>query len=175
MKDYILFIPPEEVSAIKARLWTTKQAKTYFDWLMSVKDDRVDYLLTCIDESLTGDHKNDIERVSKKITYILKKPVFSELKEGDAIITNRGLAIVADLSLLISKLIINTHPQLKWKIVKQPKRDISYNLPALFEFPIIRHIELMGGCIAEAKAILRGEKSESIWLEIYEYATGLIK
>lgn len=175
MKDYIFFKPPDEVANIKAKLWNAKQAKVYFDWFISVKDDRVEYLLTSIDETLTGNHKIDIRRIGKKVTGFLKKPPFSGLEEGELVITNRGLALIADLSLLISKLIIERHPQIIWKIVKRPKGDISYNLPSLFEFPLIGHIELMRGSIAEAKAILRGEKTDSIWLEIYEYAISLVK
>jgi hypothetical protein len=175
MKDYILFIPPEEVASVKAKLWNAKQAKDYFNWFNSVKDDRVEYLLTSIDETLTGNHMIDIKRIGKKVTNFLKKPPFSAPKDGELAITNKGLALIADLSLLISKLIIEKHPQIIWKIVKRPKGDISYNLPALFEFPLIGHIELMGGSIVEAKAILRGEKTDSIWLDIYEYAINLIK
>jgi hypothetical protein len=175
MKDYIFFKPPDEVASIKAKLWDAKQAKVYFDWFISVKDDRVEYLLTSTDENLTGNHTIDLKRIGKKVTSFLQKPPFSGLENGELVITNKGLALIADLSLLISKLIIERHPQIIWKIVKRPKGDISYNLPALFEFPLVGHIELMRGSIAEAKAILRGEKTDSIWLEIYEYAINLIK
>ncbi|MDR6943447.1 hypothetical protein [Mucilaginibacter pocheonensis] len=68
MKDYIFFKPPDEVANIKAKLWNTKQAKVYFDWFISVKDDRVEYLLTSIDETLTGNHKIDIRRIGKKVS-----------------------------------------------------------------------------------------------------------
>ncbi len=175
MKDYIPFIPPDDVVTIKARLWNAKESKIYFDWFISIKDDRVEYLLTSIDEDLTGNNEIDIERVGRKVSSILQKPPFSELKEGELIITNKGLALIADLSLLISKLIIKSCPQITWKIVKKPKGNISYNLPALFEFPLISHLELMGGSIVEAKAILRGDKTDAIWLEIYKYAINLIK
>ena len=174
MKDYILFIPPIEVSEIRSRLWNSKQAKIYFDWFVSVKDDRVEYLLTVLDETLTSDAEADLDRISKKVTNLLFKPPFSEDQENELIITNKGLAMVADLSLLISKLIIQRQPEVTWKIVKRYKNDIAYNLPAMFGFPIIEHVELIGPAIVNAKAILTGEKSSAIWLEMYKYAINLL-
>jgi len=74
MKDYIFFKPPDEVASIKAKLWDAKQAKVYFDWFISVKDDRVEYLLTSTDENLTGNHTIDLKRIGKKVTSFLQKP-----------------------------------------------------------------------------------------------------
>jgi hypothetical protein len=174
MKDYALFIPPAEVATTKARLWNSKQAQLYFNWFLSTKDDRVEYLFTSLDESLTKNLEEDIVRIGDKVTNLLFESPFSENEKDKVNLTNQGFALVADLSLLISKLIITKHPQLTWKIVKRPKSDISYNLPAMFDFPIYGHIELMGGAIMSAKAILQGMKTSSIWLETYRHVIGLI-
>lgn len=174
MKDYILFIPPVEVSEKKPREWSANEARLYFNWFMSVKDDRVEYMLTAIDETLTNNSLEDIKRIGETITNVLSEEPFSENIEGELIITNRGLALVADLSLLISKLIIKDYTQITWKIVKRPLRDISYNLPAMFGFPLVGHRELIGAAIMNAKAILRGERDSSIWLKMYQSAIDLI-
>jgi hypothetical protein len=174
MKDYILFIPPLEIAEKKVQEWSAKEAKLYFDWFISTKDDRVEYFLTVMDEELTNRPEEDLKRIGEKVTKLLFEPPFSEKDGNEQIITNKGLALVADLSLLISQLIILKHPQITWKIVKA-KKDISYNLPAMFEFPMYKHIELIRGAIANAKAILRNEKTASIWVEMYTYVVDLIK
>jgi len=174
MKDYLLFIPPTEVLEKKPREWSASEAKLYFNWFMSIKADRVEYMLTTIDESLTGNSSVDIKRISNKVTELLFKKPFSEKIDNVPVITNQGLALVADLSLLISQLIITDYPQVTWKIVKRPLRDISYNLPAIFGFPLVGYRELMRAAIVNAKSILNGEKDSSIWLKMYQSSVDLI-
>jgi len=174
MKDYIFFIPPLEIAEKKPKEWTAKEARLYFDWLMSVKDDRVDYLLTCLDEVLTDNSLVDIERIGKKVTKLLFEPPFSDRENDVSTITNKGLALVADMALLISQLVIKDCPQITWKIVKRPKTNGAYNLPALFEIPLIKHIEMIGAAITNAKAILRNEKTFSTWVKMYEHSIGYI-
>jgi hypothetical protein len=174
MKDYIFFIPPAEVVEKKARDWSNKEAKLYFDWLMSVKEDRIEYMLTVLDETLTENSEADIQRIGEKITQLLFTFPFSDKLENEYAITNKGLALVVDLSLLISKLIIEHYPQIKWCIVKRPKRDFSYNLPALFGFPIIEYRDPIGAAVSNAKAILQREKDSSIWLTMYKSVTSTL-
>jgi hypothetical protein len=174
MKDYILFIPPLEIAEKKVQDWSVKEAKLYFDWFISTKDDRVEYLLTAMDEELTNRPEEDMKRIGEKVTKLLFERPFSEKDENEPVITNKGLALVADLSLLISQLVILKHPQIIWKIVKA-KKNVSYNLPAMFEFPMYKHMELIGAAIVNAKAILRGEKTASIWVEMYTEVVDLIK
>lgn len=40
---YPLFVPPASVNSKKTRGWGYDEAKIYFEWLMKVKDDRVDF------------------------------------------------------------------------------------------------------------------------------------
>jgi len=174
MKDYILFIPPLAVADKKARDWSAKEARIYYDWFISVKDYRIEYLLTVIDETLRFSPEADLKRIGETITLLLFHQPFSERKDNKLIITNMGLALVADFALLISMLIMKKNDKISWKIVKRPKRDISYNLPAMFGFPIIQHIELIGASVANAKAILAGMKTSSVWVEMYRYAIDLI-
>lgn len=48
--SYPLFVPPSLLlSKPKARYWSREDAKIYFDWLMSVADGRVAFLLEHID------------------------------------------------------------------------------------------------------------------------------
>lgn len=170
LKDYPLFIPPREVHSKKPREWTPDEAKLYFDWLMSVKDDRVEYLITVFDEAFTGDIEADLIRLGQKVYNSLHEEPFSSEELTGRSITNRGLALAADMSLLVSKLIIQKQPEISWNIVKKPKSDISFHLPALFGFPKLGHIETMAGSIANAKAILRGEEESDVWWRMFKYA-----
>lgn len=174
IKDYPLFIPPEEVNSKKPKEWSYKEAKVYFDWFMSVKDDRVEYLLTVLDEDLTCDNEKSLKRIGQKVFDLLHKEPFSTDESSGKVITNKGLALAADISLLVSKLIINNHPGLKWGIVRTPKRDLSFHLPAIFNFPKLGHLELMGGSIFNSKAILRGEETYDVWWRMFKYADDIL-
>lgn len=167
MKDYALFIPPKELATKKAREWTSIEAKDYFKWFISVKEIRVKYLLTTIDEQLTNDPDEDIKRIGSKVTLLLQHTPFSMSNGVEEVLTNEGHALAADMGLLISKLVIENYPQIKWGIVKRPTRDISFHLPALFGFLMIDHIELIGPSIVHAKEIISGETANQIWYEMF--------
>jgi hypothetical protein len=77
INDYPLFIPPEEVNSKKPRDWSYKEAKMYFDWFMSVKVDRLEYLLTVLDEDVSCDNGECLKRVGQKVFDILHKEPFS--------------------------------------------------------------------------------------------------
>lgn len=175
VKDYPLFIPPSEVHSKKPREWNSIEAKIYFDWFMSVKDDRVDYLLTVFDEVFTGNIEADLKRLGQDVYETLKKEPFSSEEPTGKTITNTGLAIATDMALLVSRMIINKHPKIKWGIVKKPKRDISYQLPALFEFGERGPVELVRVSIVNARAILRGEERSDIWWRMFKYADDILK
>ncbi|SMD45752.1 hypothetical protein SAMN00777080_4419 [Aquiflexum balticum DSM 16537] len=99
IKDYPLFIPPKEVNSKKPREWSYTEAKVYFDWFMSVKDDRVEYLLTVLDEDLTCDNEKSLKRIGQKVFDLLHKEPFSTDESSGKVITNKGLALAADISL----------------------------------------------------------------------------
>ncbi|SEG33949.1 hypothetical protein [Algoriphagus boritolerans] len=175
IKDYPLFIPPEEVNSQKPREWSYTQAKIYFDWFMSIKDHRVEYLLTVFDEEFSSDNEKLLKGLGKKVFETLQIAPFSTDESSGKVISNKGLAIAADISLLVSKLIIKNHPRLKWRIVRTPKRDLSFHLPAIFNFPKLGHLELMGGSIVNSKAILRGEETSDVWWRMFKYADDVLK
>lgn len=175
IKDYPLFIPPEEVNSKKPREWSYEEAKMYFDWFMSVKDDRVEYLLTVFDEEVACDNEKYLKRIGQKVFDVLHKEPFSTDESSGKAITNRGLALAADMALLVAKLIMQKYPGIKWNIVKSPKSDVSFHLPALFKFPKLGHIETIGGSIANSKAILRGEETYDIWWKMFKYADDILK
>lgn len=174
LKDYPLFIPPPEVHSKKPREWTSDEAKLYFDWFMSVKDDRVEYLTTVFDEAFTGNIEADLKKIGQKVYETLKKEPFSSEESTGKTITNMGLAIATDMALLVSRIIISKHPKIKWGIVKKPKSDISYQLPALFEFGKRGPVELIRVSIVNARAILRGEEKSDIWWRMFKYADDIL-
>ncbi len=147
----------------------------YFDWFMSVKDYRVEYFLTVLDEDISCDNEECLKRVGQKVFDILQKEPFSTDELSGKVITNKGLALAADVSLLISKLIIKNHAELKWGIVRSPKRDLSFHLPAIFKFPKLGHLELIGASIVNSKAILRGEETSDVWWRMFKYADDVLK
>jgi hypothetical protein len=173
LKDYPLFIPPQQVANSDHKIWTLKEAKLYFEWLMSVKDARVEYLLTVIDESLTENREQDLKRIGEKIYNLLFTEPFAKLEDNTLKLTNKGHALAADMALLLCQCLLQEHDQLKWGIVRRPKRDLSYHLPALMGFPNKDYVELMRVSIVNSKAILSKEENYDVWWEVYKYCDDL--
>ncbi len=175
MKDYPLFIPPMEVSEKQYHDWTTAEAKLYFNWFISIKQDRCNYLMEYLEERLTNNHEEDLMRIGLKIKHCLFKEPFSQLSNNRKYeITNKGLAIAADIGILVSCLIIRINPKVSWKIWKKGKRDLSYNLPVMIGFSKIDYIEPIRISTADARLILCDEKGESAWWEMYNGAINSI-
>ena len=170
MKDYPLFIPPEQVHSIPQKNWNASQAELYFEWFMSVKDDRVNYLLTALNEVYSNDPESDLKRIGSKVYDELFKAPFSERENGTIKITNCGLAMAADVGILLANVLMFNNSHIKWEILKKPKSDLSYRLPVLTGFVGLDYIEPIRYSTGNSRAILMGEENADVWWKLYEAA-----
>lgn len=142
--------------------WSLKDAKEYFNWFMSVKDERSARYLNYL--SIQGE-KLDFDVLGKKIYETLYDDEVSFRDDvGVFRLTNAGYAFAADTSIVLSDYIIKKYNgKVYWDIVKKPKSDIAYHLPALFGFNKLPYIELMGASVSHAKSILKKEQESYVW------------
>jgi hypothetical protein len=71
--------------------------------------------------------------------------------------------------LLVAKLLLEKcGNQIDWKTIRKPKSDLSYNLPVLEGFKNT-YLDPVGGSTAEASAILRGQRNENVWKDMYVF------
>lgn len=173
--DYPLFIPPKEIRTKEHHNWAYKEAEIYFDWMMEVRNRRVEYLLSFLDEKKTSDPEEDLGRIGQKVYLKLLSEPFSIEEDGKRILTNKGLALAADVSLLLSEYILVKHPTLKWGIVRRPKKDYSFHLPTLMPYPTYGHLELMGTSIMGARNMVLGNETSDKWLRIYRTVSDKLK
>lgn len=164
---YPLFIPPEKFFSTKNFDWSLKDAKEYFNWFMSVKDERSTQYLEYLS---IEDEKLDFDILGKKIYETLYDDEFSfRDDEGVFRLTNAGYAFAADTSIVLSDYIVKKYKdKVYWDIVKKPKSDISYHLPALFGFKKLPYIELMGASVSHAKSILKKDQDPNIWKRVVD-------
>jgi len=165
MEEYPFLIPPSSLIGTKGRDRTKKQAKEYFDWLMSVREERVKGLLEYFGECLTGDSKADLLRIGSKVTDMLRHAPFCEYEDGKISLTERGAALAADMGLLIAALILRERPHITWGIEK--RKLITYNMPVLAGFPIMNPDPIRSG-IAEAHSIVQGEQDSDCWWLLFD-------
>jgi hypothetical protein len=160
MKDYPLFIPPEELAAKGAKKWTKREARAYFDWFQNEKEKRVENFLSFMRVQLTGSDETDLGRLAPMLYAEIGAFPFSEINEVTQRkkLTNMGLALAADMGLLMSGMLQAGHPELYWEIGSGPKSYHGYNLPVLKEFksgawdPVFSSINKNGYSLNEAKA-----------------------
>lgn len=161
--DYPHFIPPDELSSSEPRCWAKKQADSYFKWLMSVKEQRVEALLRFLGETMPH---HEVEEALAALGHKAAKALKADKDSSKDKLTNRGYALAADMGLLVAALLVEASTSIQWTILRKPKSDLSYNLPVLTGFGAVT-LDPIGGSIAEAFAIMRGDRTGGIWQEIY--------
>jgi len=195
MPKYPLFLPPFEFANKPPLQWSAKEARLYFNWLLSIHRERIDGLLTFFEEPLTGSPCADLDRLGTHVAKTIVTPDFSRriglvpknfkpsqippsreeisayfqhLNQTGPKLTNAGYALAADMGLLVAKFLLSEcGDRIKWSILKRPKSDMSYNLPVLIGFSTLQHLDPIGGSIAEAYGILRGNRGAAIWKDIF--------
>lgn len=160
--NYPLFIPPEKFFSTKNFDWSLKEAKEYFNWFLSVKDERAAQYLEYL--SIERSELN-LEVLCERIYETLNNEEFSFKDDGDVLkLTNAGYAFAADTSIVLSDYIVNKYKgEVYWDIVKKPKSDISYHLPALFGFKKLPYVELMRASVSNYVSLWRGKETSNIW------------
>ncbi len=130
--EYQLFSPPEHLIEIGINNWTRKQAQENLDWIISNLNDRVDFLLRYIEiEYDSSNVKLFLDNVNNFINVNIKKPYYTYLNDNGFIdFTPEGYSFCADLSLLITKLILDNNSGVQLKIAKG-KSNVHFNKPIL--------------------------------------------
>ncbi len=137
MSEYPLFMPPNELAEKGAKNWNKKEAQAYFDWFLSVRYERVKFLLQYINNYTNFENNLKlITEVNRKVFYLIQNEHFHTIREfdGGMKLNNQGLAVVVDFGLLVAQFLEEKNPSLFWKIAKGPKSYHSYNLPVLDGF-----------------------------------------
>jgi hypothetical protein len=149
------------------RIWTQEEAKLYFEWLMNVKDSRLQKF------NLLFIGKNELLEVSE-INQIAER-VIDKVKESCTLRDGKlgpdsvGLSIAADFGLYIGEYCIKKKNDLKWGIVKNGKTDVSYNLPAIFKITDKKNyiVEPLGVTIRSLRFILNSSNTDKLfWSEL---------
>jgi hypothetical protein len=96
---------------------------------------------------------------------------FFKMQAGRRDLSGRGYALAADAGLAVARELTCRHGTIRWQVVRRPKRDISYNLPVLVGFRHNLSLDPVGGSIAEAHGVLRGDRDEAAWQHMYEYGS----
>lgn len=169
-QGYPLFVPPNEIATKAPREWNANEARVYFDWLTGAVHERVNDLLAYFRVCQSAAAHEVLSHAGERVCEALQTPVFAESTSAGPRLTNAGYAMAADIGLLVARFLLAGYPErVSWRIVTRPRSDASYNLPALYGFCGNIFLEPVGGSIAEASAVLRGQRDSDAWRRSFEY------
>ncbi len=149
------------------RQQTRREARKYFNWLMSVREERVRHLLSFLEEGEVQDAQVDLLRIGEKFQGKIWEGEFSEYlsSSGKQGLSERGYALSSDMGLLIAELIQQQRPHVGWDIEK--RKLITYNAPVLTGFPIMNP-DPVGSAVARAFSVLRGLYQADAWWILFD-------
>lgn len=111
MEDYKMFIAPEELAQKGSLNWTKKEAESYFNWFIGIKESRIRYFIdffNLVDFTPTKDkfvklyHKLDVLLATNKYSHDSSEQYEGFYKHGKSMdLTDRGYSVGADLGLWI--------------------------------------------------------------------------
>ncbi len=168
--EYPLFIPPLHLAKKNRRDWSKNEAEEYKDWMLGVSTQRAETLYKWLNTP-PGQFSPEqhLRELGTKVANLLKSGPFSVRTSGSSSLSKYGYAIAADMGLVVAEYLFTVRPSdLEWKVVRRPRSDMSYNLPVIVGFGSV-YLDPVGGSVAEAHAILRGERDSDIWEKIYSH------
>lgn len=164
LEDYPLFIPPMHLAEKGAKSWTRGEADEYSQWLQGSLKGRVSELLSRL--AICGDDATEVlNAAGEKVAKAIRQAPFSSQQR----LTHRGRALAADMGLLTATFLLRDSEQLRWEVVRRPKSDMSYNMPVLVGFNHNLPLDPVGGSIAEAAGLLRGNRGADAWTRTYSW------
>jgi hypothetical protein len=166
--SYPLFVPPDEFALKTSRSWTPAEAHGYLDWLLSVIQERTDFVLDYFSRPASGAPAEILSAVGERLVVALPDPLFTE-REGGAFrgLTDRGYALAADLGLLVARLILGQYGDyVVWQVGDGQKDLIYYNRPVLSGVMKIP-VDPIGASISMALSTQKGRRGSEAWLELY--------
>lgn len=165
MRDYPLFVPPPELAVKTPREWTKDEAASYSVWLQSHARERVDGLLRFFGIERGAPSAVLLRELGKRVTEALRSEQFSR----GGILTTAGLALSADMGLLLAELLLKDCDRgLQWETVQKPRSDADFHQPILSGFGSLS-FNPIGGSVAEAAGVLSGRRDGDAWLKAYEF------
>ena len=170
-EGYPLFLGPEHLTLKARENWSAQEAKENLEWLLGISDARVEGLLERLGESWSDDPSSHLGTVGKKAVALLKKEPFSRQDPIGRSLTDIGLALAADLGLLVAKYLLREHAaKLKWEVRRKGRREFTFNLPVLTGFANNHndHLDPIGVSISKSWAVLRGERDFGAWERLYQ-------
>lgn len=166
--EYPLFIPPAPLFEKSHFDWTPSEARAYFEWFVAQVDPRTRALLERVGEADDDDPVVVLPRVGKKLAALVRQEPFSVATEKGPELTNAGHAVAADAGLLLARALLRAHPNVRWEIVRKPKRDMAFQLPVLVGLGPV-YLDAVGGSIADFQATLRGEAEPRVLVEGFPF------
>ncbi len=180
LTGYPLFAPPTDLAEKPRATWSPSDARRYFDWLMSVKDERAERIGRTLGLDPGGQAEDVLLAAGQRLAELLPgegvstngQTVRTELRGHDVetdtgpLLTALGYALAADLGLLMARFLERACPDLEWAIVDRPKSDIDYRLPALQPFGPV-HTDPIRISVNLALGVLGGQRPPSAWRDTY--------
>lgn len=163
--EYNLFVPPESISQKDSKLWSVKEAKIYFNWLMSSIEPRLSALGGYLDIEIQKT-EDSLSLVAEKAADILPTTIFSESGE----LTNTGFALAADIGILMGQCWLESFPErLGWEILRQKRIDLSYNRPVIQGFSSGLYVDPIHVSINQARRVIAKTHDYKTFLQVYNY------
>jgi hypothetical protein len=164
-EPYPLFVPPTHLAEKGVKAWTKSEAEEYAKWVQAGLQQRVADMLAFLDVTDDDDPRRVLSAAGTGVAQLLQGEPFSRAGR----LTDLGRALAADMGLLAARFLLHNAPEIRWHVVRRPKSDMSYNLPVLRGFRNGLPLDPVGGSIAEAAGLLRGNKGPDAWLRIYDW------
>ena len=174
-----------------------KEAQAYFDWFMSIKDDR----LNILSNHVKTDHKEwqaDFTRSSLTPLFewfsrsISQRPMTSaeisheegkikgllkgHIDVGDKTFTDESVSVCFDAGIYFAETLRKNIPGMEWTFVMKPKRYVYYAQP-IIEKPGMRGSDFNGMATLEvvARKVFDNRAREDELIQLYDVWTGLLK
>jgi len=167
---YNLFLPPEHLTQTKAYLWSKREAKEYFKWFLSIKDDRLNQFFKYLGREDAD--KGDLLVIAREVENRINSFFLRERVNGERLdLTNEGYAIAVDFGLYLSRSLLQSHDNLYWDFVKKPKNDLNYHLPVIFGYSKpVEYFDSLGVSVTTWLAIINEEEKLEFFKTIFESA-----
>ena len=190
MREYPLFLLPEQLGLKGRDNWDAEEAGEYREWLLGVMDGRVDQLIRLLGEPRGDSPSDHLMRLGAKAAPLLKREPFSKILDRPDIVTLRaggkdreivhkaagerelaeaGWSLSVDMGLLLAQYFLQAFPDASWHTVLKPKNDIDYNLPVLGGICFFKGLEPITLSRVVARKILDDTGGADGWKLIYEY------
>lgn len=149
--------------------WSEAEADSYLDWLASTMDDRIATMFDILGMDRNTIASADLSVAGQEAYTRLRQPKYSGVIGRRARLKAPGRALAADMGLLVARWLLNDgNGAISWRVCRESKRHMNYNLPVLCGVSV-DFLDPVGGSIANAHGCVCGRRSPDIWLQTYEY------